>query len=77
MTFEACQSAGFSGQCGPAAPCAELANSGISSTLTELRCSLFFEARRDRHSGGISTDEEYIRQLLRAIREKVKAEELA
>ena len=57
--------------------CAELANSGTSSTLTELRCSLFFEARRDLHSGGISTDEEYIRQLLRAIREKVKAAELA
>ena len=57
--------------------CAELANSGTSSTLTELRCTLFFEARRDRHSGGISTDEEYIRQLLRAIREKVKAGELA
>ena len=57
--------------------CAELANSGTSSTLTEVRCSMYFEARRDLHSGGISTDEEYIRQLLRAIREKVKAGELA
>ena len=56
--------------------CAELANSGSSATLTELRCSLFFEARRDRHSGGISTNEELIRDLLRAIREKVKAGEL-
>ena len=46
------------------------------STLTELRCSLFFEARRDRHSGGMATDEELIRDLLRAIREKVKAGEL-
>ena len=58
-------------------PCAELANSGTSSTLTELRCSLFFEARRDCHSGGLSTDEELIRDLLRAIRNKVKAGELA
>ena len=57
-------------------PCAELANSGSSATLTELRCSLFFEARRDRHSGGMSTNEELIRDLLRAIREKVKAGEL-
>ena len=43
---------------------------------TELRCCLFFEARRDRHSGGMSTNEELIRDLLRAIREKVKAGEL-
>ena len=57
-------------------PCAELANSGTSVTLTELRCCLFFEARRDRHSGGISTNEELIGDLLRAIREKVKAGEL-
>ena len=57
--------------------CAEFANSGTSSTLTELRCTLFFEVRRDRHNGGISTNEEYIRQLLRSIREKVKAGELA
>ena len=57
-------------------PCAELANSGSPATLTELRCSLFFEARRDRHSGGMSTNEELIRDLLRAIREKVKAGEL-
>lgn len=57
--------------------CAELANSGTSSTLTELRCSLSFEARRDRHSGGLSTDEELIRDLLRAIRQKVEAGELA
>ncbi len=55
--------------------CAELANAGTASTLTELRCSLFFEARRDRHSGGISTDQELIRQLLRSIRCKVAAGE--
>ena len=57
-------------------PCADLANSGTPATLTELRCSLFFEARRDRHSGGMSTNEEWIRDLLRAIRKKVKAGEL-
>ena len=57
-------------------PCADLANSGNPSTLTELRCSLFFEARRDRHSGGVSTNEMLIRDLLRAIRQKVKSGEL-
>jgi len=57
--------------------CAELANTGTATSLTELRCSLFFEARRDRHSGGMSTNEELIRDLLRAIRLKVKAAELA
>ena len=56
--------------------CADLANSGGAATLTQLRCSLFFEARRDRHSGGISTNEELIRDLLRAIRQKVKSGEL-
>ena len=29
-------------------PCAELANSGTPTTLTELRCCLFFEQRRER-----------------------------
>ena len=57
-------------------PCAELANQGTPSTLTELRCSLFFEARRVRHSGGMSTNEEWIRELLRAIRKKLEAGEL-
>ena len=57
-------------------PCADLANRGTPSTLTELRCSLFFEARRERHSGGMSTNEEWIRDLLRAICRKVKAGEL-
>ena len=57
-------------------PCADLANSGGAVTLTQLRCALFFEARRDRHSGGISNNEELIRDLLRAIRQKVKSGEL-
>ena len=56
--------------------CADLANSGGAATLTQLRCSLFFEARRDRHSGGVSTNEELIRDLLRAIRQKLKSGEL-
>ena len=56
--------------------CADLANSGGAATLTQLRCALFFEARRDRHSGGISTNEELIRDLLRAIRQKVESGKL-
>jgi hypothetical protein len=58
-------------------PCADLANGGEAKTLTELRCALFFEARRERHSGGMSTDEALIRELLGAIRQKVDARELA
>ena len=57
--------------------CADLENRGTPITLTELRCCLFFEARRERHSGGMSTNEKWIRQLLRAIRQKVEAGELA
>jgi hypothetical protein len=56
--------------------CADLANNGTAKTLTELRCALFFEARRMRHPGGFGSAEEQIRQLLRRIREKVQAGEL-
>lgn len=56
--------------------CADLANNGTAKTLTELRCALFFEARRMRHSGGFGSSEEEIRQLLRRIRERVQAGEL-
>ncbi len=56
--------------------CADLANSSGAATLTQLRCALFFEARRDRHTGGLSNNEELIRDLLRAIRHKVKSREL-
>ena len=52
---------------------ADLANSGTPTTLTELRCLLFFEARRDRWNGGFTTNESLFRQLLRAIRQKVEA----
>ena len=57
-------------------PCAALANAGSASTLTELRCSLFFEARQDRHSGGMASNDDRIRALLRAIRRKLEAGEL-
>ena len=56
--------------------CADLANSGGATTLTQLRCALFFEARRDRHSGGYSFDQQLIRSLLKAIRLKVEAGDL-
>jgi hypothetical protein len=56
--------------------CADLANNGTAKTLTELRCALFFEARRMRHCGGFGSSEEELRQLLRRIREKVQAGEL-
>jgi len=56
--------------------CADLANDGTAKTLTELRCALFFEARRMRHSGGFGSAEEQIRQLLRRIRERVQDGEL-
>ena len=56
--------------------CADLANSGSAATLTQLRCALFFEARRDRHSGGCSLDEQLIRRLLKDICLKVEAGEL-
>ena len=58
-------------------PCADLANSDGAATLTELRCALFFEARRDRHGGGYSFDEALIRSLLKEIRLKVEAGDLA
>ena len=56
--------------------CADLANNGTAKTLTDLRCALFFEARRMRHSGGFGSAEEQIRQLLRRIRERVQDGEL-
>ena len=58
-------------------PCADLANRGTPSTLTQLRCCLFFEARRERRSGGFSSNDTQIRALLRAIRQNVANRELA
>ncbi len=57
-------------------PCADLANGGEAKTLTELRCALFFEARRERHSGGLTDVSDVVKELLREIRRKVVAEEL-
>ena len=57
-------------------PCADLANGGEAKTLTELRCSLFFEARRERHSGGLTDVSDAVKQLLREIRRKVADQKL-
>jgi len=57
-------------------PCADLANRGKPTTLTELRCCLFFEARRERHIGGMSTNEEWTSDLLRAIKAMVLSGDL-
>ena len=58
------------------APCADLANGGEAKTLTELRCALFFEARRERHSGGLTDVSDVVKQILREIRRKVADQEL-
>tara|TARA_B100001939_G_C16798634_1_gene554645 strand:+ start:101 stop:496 length:396 start_codon:yes stop_codon:yes gene_type:complete len=58
-------------------PCADLANRGTPTTFTELRCCLFSEARRERHSGGFSSNDQQIRALLRAIRQNVANGEFA
>ena len=58
------------------APCADLANGGEAKTLTELRCALFFEARRERHSGGLTDVSDVVKQLLREIRRKVADQKL-
>ncbi len=57
-------------------PCADLANGRQTKTLTELNCSLFFEARRERHSGGFTDVSDVVKQLLREIRRKIADEEL-
>ena len=51
-------------------------NGGEAKTLTELRCALFFEARRDRHSGGLTDVSDVVKQLLREIRRKIADKEL-
>jgi hypothetical protein len=53
-----------------------LANSAILASLTELLCNFFFEERRNRHSGGMSPNEELTSDLLRVIRLKVQSGEL-
>jgi hypothetical protein len=56
--------------------CADLANDGEGKTLTQLRCALFFEARRERHSGGLTDVSDVVKQLLREIRRKVADQKL-
>jgi hypothetical protein len=56
--------------------CAALANDGTAQTLTELRCALFFESRRMRHSGGFGSEEALILDLLCRIKRKVEAGDL-
>ena len=57
--------------------CAAIANSGKASSLSELRCALFFEARRDRHSGGYTDVTPTVRDLLRQIKDKVEQQDLS
>ena len=57
-------------------PCADLANGREAKTPTELRCVLFFEARRERHSGDMSADQSLIRERLGSIRQKVESRQL-
>ena len=54
--------------------CAALLNDKTATTLTELRCALFFASRKERHGGSDESDS--ARVLLRRIREKVAAGEL-
>ncbi|WP_413297033.1 hypothetical protein [Synechococcus sp. MIT S9452] len=55
--------------------CAAIANGGKASSLSELRCALFFEARRDRHSGGYTDVTPTVRELLRQIKAMVEQQE--
>ena len=57
--------------------CAAIANGGNASSLSELCCALFFEARRDRHSGGYTDVTPTVRELLRQIKAKVEQQDLS
>ena len=56
--------------------CAAIANGDNARSLSELLCALFFEARRDPHSGGYTDVTATVRDLLRQIKDKVKHQEL-
>jgi len=56
--------------------CAALYHEKNATTLTELRCALFFASRKDRHGGGYGDETSVARELLRRIRAKVAAREL-
>lgn len=49
----------------------------FAHTINGYEVAGSFEARRDRHSGGLSPVEPAVRRLLRAIREKVANQELS
>ena len=57
--------------------CAAIPNGGKASSLSELRCALFFEARRDRHLGGYTDVTPTVRELLRQIKAKVEQQDLS
>ena len=57
--------------------CAAIANGGKASSLSELRSALFFEARRDRHSGGYTDVTPTVRELLRQIKAKLEQQDLS
>ena len=63
------------GYAGSLEACAAIANGGKASSLSELRCALFFEARRDRHSGGYTDVTPTVRDLLRQIKAKLEQQE--
>lgn len=56
--------------------CAALYHEKNATTLTELRCALFFASRKDRHGGGGGDETSVARELLRRICEKVAAGDL-
>lgn len=56
--------------------CEALYNENSATTLTELRCALFFASRKDCHGGGYGDEMSQARELIRRIRAKVAAGEL-
>ena len=56
--------------------CADLANHNCATTLTELRCALFFVASSDRHGGMFDDCSPQVRELLKKIRTLVEAGDL-
>ncbi|MCP9803741.1 hypothetical protein KBY75_09180 [Cyanobium sp. T1G-Tous] len=56
--------------------CAALYNDNSATTLTELRCALFFASRKDRYNYCSEGETPVAREFLRRIREKVAAGEL-
>lgn len=57
--------------------CADVANAQRHGTLSELRTCLFFEFRRERHTGEPieGEEEQYVRGILEKMRAKIRANE--